>query len=320
MSRPKSERHEHFYFPDGSAIFSMNIIRKDGNPGIVLYKLHSSMLASRSAFFATMFSLPRGEAVSSDIRSEGTADDNPIELCPNIGEVDFDNLLFYLYRGPPEHPKTNEFLESVLALSTFFGIEDGISHAVGELTRAGNDFHPALQFHLARRYRVDKWIEPAFRKLVEIPIRSLTTEHVDQIGTQGFFHLVQTKEKMLTVRREIAFHIPPTVNHPDCDTPASCSHAWAREWCENVPRIIHHPDAPSGCVDLLLQLRVAEIDNLCKACQDLSVTWLWGKGWVQREEEKVDEAIAILMALQTGVPVRAHLHDEAHVDVGVGQV
>jgi hypothetical protein len=129
-----------------------------------------------------------------------------------------------------------------------------------------------------------------------------------QIGPNGFFELVGVKEDLLTVRRELAFHIPPVVTHKDCTTEPYCGFAWAREWRENVPRFLHHPYGPAGCLDLLNDLRKSDIDELCKLCQDLSVTWLWGKGWLQREEEKVDAAISRLMALQTGAPVRAALN------------
>ncbi|KAJ7646153.1 hypothetical protein B0H17DRAFT_959255, partial [Mycena rosella] len=271
----------------------------------VLYRLHASVLSSRSAFFQFMFSLPRVPAASSQVLSEGAVDENPIELPPGITQFDFDNLLTYLYQGQSDHPKRNEFLVSVLTLSTFYGIKDGQKHAIAQFTQLGNTFHPALQLQLARNHRVNIWIEPAFRKLVEMLIESLTMEHIEQIGLAGFFQLIQTKEKLLNVQRKIAFHIPPIINDGNCDTPGFCSHAWGREWRESMPRIIHHPDTPAGCVELLNALRSVNVQDLCKACQKLSVTWLWGKGWVQREEKAVEEGIAALMICQTGSPTLA---------------
>ncbi|KAJ7441509.1 hypothetical protein B0H11DRAFT_2096056 [Mycena galericulata] len=285
LSKSESSHHPDFYFSDGSAIFSLKSV-SHGEESVVLYKLHSSVL---------------GPGSSSEVRTEGLVDENPIQLPSQfISQVDFDNLLIYLYRGPSDHPKTNEFLVSVLALSTFYQINDGRAHAISQLTHPGNVFHPALQFQLARFYRVDDWIEPAFRRLIEMPIDSLDVIHVEQIGLHGFFHLVQTKEKLLQVRRQLAFHIPPTITHADCDTPAYCTHAWAREWKENVPRRLHHPDVPCDSVTLLRELENSDIDELCKSCQALSISWLWGKGWSKQEEEVVEEGIAALMELQTG--------------------
>ncbi|KAJ7185056.1 hypothetical protein C8R46DRAFT_882396 [Mycena filopes] len=301
-SPPRVIRHPEFYFPDGTAIFSLRPQK--------CYNVHPSVMAFRSTFFASKFSLPRGATASADVLSEGRSDANPIKLPATIGQTDFDHMLTYLYKGPPDHPKTNAFLISVLFLSTFYGIEDGITSAATEFERRPETvFHPALKFQLARCYRVDQWIDPAFRKLVEIPIQEISMEHMEQIGPYGFFHLVQTKEKLLTVRREMAFHIPPAVNYVHCETPGFCGYAWAQEWRGNVPRIIHHPDEPASCVDLLSALQSTTIDKLSTSCRDLSVTWLWGKGWSKREEETVDEAIAQLILLQTGAPVQATLSD-----------
>ncbi|KAJ7478795.1 hypothetical protein B0H11DRAFT_1276713, partial [Mycena galericulata] len=310
LGKLESSHHPDFYFSDGSAIFNLKSVSQLGEESVVLYKLHSSVLGSRSTFFKSMFSLPRGPGSSSEVRSEGLVDENPIQLPSQfISQVDFDNLLIYLYRGPSDHPKTNEFLVSVLALSTFYQISDRRAHAISQLTHPGNAFHPALQFQLARFYRVDDWIEPAFRRLVEVPIESLDVIHVEKIGLHGFFHLVQTKEKLLQVRRQLAFHIPPTITHADCDTPAYCTHAWTREWKENVPRRLHHPDVPCDSVTLLRELENSDIDELCKSCQALSISWLWGKGWSKQEEEVIEEGIAALMELQTGGPRLAGLEE-----------
>ncbi|KAJ7718402.1 hypothetical protein DFH07DRAFT_1011798, partial [Mycena maculata] len=207
--------HPFFYFGDGSAILGLKSEISTGEPIVVLYKLHSSVLGSRSAFFASMFSLPRGPDASSQVLSEGRVDENPIEL-PMISQFDFDNLLTYFYKGPSEHPTTNEFLVSILSLSTFFEIKDGRTHAISQLTRPGNTFPPALQFQLARCYRVDQWIEPAFRMLVEMPIENIGMSQMEQIGPHGFFQLVQTKERLLHIRRQLAFHIPPIVLDGKC--------------------------------------------------------------------------------------------------------
>ncbi|KAJ6542323.1 hypothetical protein DFH09DRAFT_1089140 [Mycena vulgaris] len=85
----------------------------------------------------------------------------------------FDHLLCYIYMGLITHPKTDAFLVSLLKLCIFFQFKDGVAHVIKELTLKGAKFHPALQFELTRCYRVDRWIEPAFRWFMEVPITSL---------------------------------------------------------------------------------------------------------------------------------------------------
>ncbi|KAJ7930321.1 hypothetical protein B0H13DRAFT_1858951 [Mycena leptocephala] len=68
-----------------------------------------------------------------------------------------------------EHPKTYEFLVSVLQLSTFFELDDGVAYSIAEFERKGESFDPALQFQLACMFRVDQWIKPAFQSLMKCP-------------------------------------------------------------------------------------------------------------------------------------------------------
>ncbi|KAJ7434921.1 hypothetical protein B0H11DRAFT_2289560 [Mycena galericulata] len=311
MSKPDGsqqhqyQRHPKFYFQDGSAVFQLWYM---GRPG-VLYKLHHSFLGSRSAFFDTLFSLPRGPDVDPAVRSEGQSDANPIVLPTDLNQYDFDHLLCYIYTGPSTHPKTDDFLVSVLKLSTFFQMEDGIAHAVQELTFKGENFHPALQFELARRYRVDHWIEPAFRRLIKLPITELSMIHMDQIGRAGYFWLVQTQAKIEKHRKEFTFNTPRIITGPECNRPGTCEYTFTCEWNGNVPKLIHHPDFPISCVELLDLLKETEIDDLCEPCRKLTVSWIWGTGNVTREETFVDEAVAALMALQTDEPIRAALRN-----------
>jgi hypothetical protein len=60
-----------------------------------LYRLSITILAMRSGFFKTLFSLPRNPTTPS---LEGTNDEQPIILC-GIEQVDFDYLLRYMIGG-----------------------------------------------------------------------------------------------------------------------------------------------------------------------------------------------------------------------------
>ncbi|KAJ7175539.1 hypothetical protein C8R46DRAFT_891061 [Mycena filopes] len=293
------EHHPKYYFADGSAIFQVR------HPG-PLYKLHYSVLGSRSSFFETLFSLPRGPNVDQAVRMEGTNDSNPIQLPVTVNQFDFDNLLCYIYVGSTNHPQTDDFHVSILKLSTFFEIEDGIAFAIRYFTLKGAEFHPALQFELGRLYRIDEWIAPAFRRLMELPITSLTIEHMQQIGTVGYFYLVQTKAEVEAHRKMFAFNTPKAINDPQCRTVVKCQISWAVEWGQSVQRLIHHPDAPLSLIDLMKLLKETEIDNLCEGCRKRTVTWVWGTGLVTKEDNFIEVAAEALTALQTDKPIRAH--------------
>ncbi|KAJ7916414.1 hypothetical protein B0H13DRAFT_1551135, partial [Mycena leptocephala] len=255
-------QHPEYYFPDGSAIFQQ--------PGL-LYKLHSSVLGSRSGVFSTMFSLPRGPNTDPRVRNEGSSDSDPIKLPYTVSQLHFDNLLCYLYKGPTMHPKTDAFLVSVLNLSTFFEIDDGVAHAVQAFEMKGRDFDPVLQFELARRYRVDHWIKPAFERLMELPMTDLDMVLIDRLGQAGYSWLVKTKANIDKHRKQFTFGTPVIQNDPDCKVSAYCGAAWYREWNTKVPKLVHHPEAHVSLINVLKQLANTEITGLCNACQKRTV-------------------------------------------------
>ncbi|KAJ7845814.1 hypothetical protein B0H14DRAFT_2584463 [Mycena olivaceomarginata] len=102
------------------------------------------------------------------------------------------------------------------------------------------------------------------QQLMDFPLTALTAAQVAQIGHSGYFYLTQTKAKIQALRTKIAFHIPPIVNSPDCETPGTCLFTWNPEWgdlflarpphqpvaCINFAGICHH--APFGKDRLLI--------------------------------------------------------------------
>ncbi|KAJ7818396.1 hypothetical protein B0H14DRAFT_2601275 [Mycena olivaceomarginata] len=254
-----------------------------------------------------MFSLQKS---APGTRMEGVTDENPILLpLPNPSTAhDFDNLLIYLYKGPSEHPKTDEFLISVLQLSTFFQLEDGVAYSITEFERKGEGFDPALQFQLARMFRVDQWIEPAFRALMKRSDTSLTLRNLSQIGETGCYYLMQTKDKIRKHRAHLAFSTPKISQSQDCKTRWECKFHWEREWWEGFARLIHHPEITLPFGDIpktLLDVRDGGMDGVCDGCLHLTIDAILEEGKFQQEAEEIVKAVAELMKYQTDEPIRA---------------
>jgi hypothetical protein len=57
-------------------------------------------------------------------------------------------------------------------------------------------------------FRVDQWVEPAFRALMDIPDLDLGIQHLHQIGETGVFWLMQTKAKIQEHGIKIASQAP----------------------------------------------------------------------------------------------------------------
>ncbi|KAF8835008.1 hypothetical protein BDN67DRAFT_984911 [Paxillus ammoniavirescens] len=73
----------------------------------------------------------------------------------------------------PGDNNRQEFLISVLKLSTFFKTPSGTEYAVSELSRL-TLFDPALQLQLGHQYYVNHWVEPAFHILMSWPLVAIS--------------------------------------------------------------------------------------------------------------------------------------------------
>ncbi|KAJ7626133.1 hypothetical protein FB45DRAFT_1060640 [Roridomyces roridus] len=304
------QRHPRFYFADGTAIFKLT---SEKHPHGILYRLHPCILGLRSNVFATMFALPRDKDTPEQILTEGKHDDNPIEL--SIYPAEFDNILTFMYAGASEYPDSPEFLASVLKVSAFLDIADGVKFATTRLAALGDQLPAPLQLELGRSLRIHSWLETGFRRLVWSNILDLDSTHMSQIGIDVYVLLTRTQAKMLRLRTKVAFGVPPAVNAPECNTPGTCGYAWSCEWKECVRLLIHHPETPVPLADILLQLRNAHITDLCDKCLDLTVTWIYGKCLLTKEERLVDAAAEALVGMYPVEPMRAALISLAAVGV-----
>ncbi|KAJ7799399.1 hypothetical protein B0H14DRAFT_3156493 [Mycena olivaceomarginata] len=242
--------HSNFYFSDGKAIFRLHSTGK-------LYNLHPGFLAKRAQFFKSLFSLPRTPDCAQELLSEGKVDDNPIKLPYCISEMDFDSFLAYLYTGP-----------------SIFEMQDGIEHAKAEITRRGNCIHPAVKFELARCFHIDEWIEPTFRRLLDMSVGDLSFSQVIQIGHVGYFWLTHTKAKTAELR---ALRIAA-------------------------------PAGNAGMRGLGSGQRMSAASFITRPAY-LTVTWIWGKGLLTKEEDLIEGAITALHKLQANEPLRVVIHN-----------
>ncbi|KAK7021475.1 hypothetical protein R3P38DRAFT_2533480, partial [Favolaschia claudopus] len=202
---------------------------------------------------------------------------------------------------------TDEFLVSVLKLSTFLELEDGIEHAVRQFERKGDDFGPALQFELARRYRVDKWIAPSFHRLMELSLAKMDFAIVSQLGDVGYFALVKTKAELEAHRKQFTYDTPEIQYHPNCRTRISCNIAWSYEWDKSVPKIIHHPDEDTyvSIANFLDNYHQTDVTDLCSNCRVRTIDWMLANGAARDERQIIDAAVAGLMAIQQGQEVES---------------
>ncbi|KAJ6456898.1 hypothetical protein C8R45DRAFT_1110694 [Mycena sanguinolenta] len=168
-------------------------------------------------------------------------------------------------------------------------------------------FDAALQFELARRYRVDQWIDPAFHKLMKLPLKDLELPLVDQIGPADYVWFVKRRLRSSNIAGSSLLMPPPIVNDPGCENKAICAVTWNVEWGRTIPKVIHYPDVHTTFPELLFSLEATEITDVCDECRKRTVTWIWGTGYATAEDDIVARAVTALTALKTDEPIRAAL-------------
>jgi len=291
-----------------------------------LYRLYAGILSRRSRVLDTIFSIPRDASAPRDVL-DGISDDHPFQLPPQyINPVNFDHLLTYLLCGPrcelcihllhvfqspysnvsSEHPTTDEFLVAVLDLSTFLEIEDGIKFTIHEF-ESRTFFNPILRFYLARRYRIDHWLEPAFRELVNLPVLSLNLSDAERIGLIGFHQVVHTKAELERIRENAAFNCPPMVRSTECTSndDSTCENAWSSEWWDNFSQLLIHPEVKCDTKYVLYKVETSTIPGMCHKCLDETTRKLKGMGMEEREEKVIMDGVGVIMAHQMDKPIQA---------------
>ena len=197
---------------------------------------------------------------------------------------------------------------SILKLSVFLDIKDGEEWALTELPRL-TTFTSALKLEVARRYRVDHWVEPAFRQLIRTPLHNFEMADVLSIGLPYYCIIVKTKAQIDDHRRNIAFRAPDVVNDIFCKSKMACSISWSMEWWRGIAKQLLHPDAALTGREVLAGLDDVRLPHMCLECQQQSIDWVKSTGVFVKEETMVDEAVMEVMKLQTDEPIRASLRN-----------
>ncbi len=197
---------------------------------------------------------------------------------------------------------------AVLKLSTFFVIEDGRDFATRHLPQLSS-FRPSLQIQLARNYRIDHWLEPAFRQLLSVPLQRLSETEADEIGFFVYRLVTITKAKIDDHRRILAFSPAEVINSVNCKTPERCGNAWRHEWWGSLAKQLLHPEVPLGGQELADQLYKAKLEHMCNGCFRLTMQSMREHNALRREAVFANEAVTELTKWPTDEDIRRSLPD-----------
>ncbi|KAJ6460337.1 hypothetical protein C8R45DRAFT_1180566 [Mycena sanguinolenta] len=259
---------ERYYFEDGGVVFLCEN---------KLYKLHKTRLTLKSEFFKDLFDVPQNiEAVV-----DSQDDHHPVNLNGSgIKDLDFRHLLLwpFIYKDKLPDPTPLQFFLTHLP-----------THA---------DFSPAIQLKLSRQYSLDRWVEPAFRALMQRPLAEITVTDAEHIGVGTYYQLVQLKCKVADHKVALAF-CPPDVNHSfSCLDRNLCSRIWESFWWGGYAKQLLHPDNKKSPTSIFLELDSTKgvLAEMNKLCLQNTLDTMWENNPFNEEQELAEEAYKDLCA------------------------
>ncbi|QRV95780.1 The BTB (BR-C, ttk and bab)/POZ (Pox virus and Zinc finger) domain [Ceratobasidium sp. AG-Ba] len=151
MTSHIANRHEKYYFEDGSVIFLTN--------DKTLFRIHKSVLKLHSTFFDDLFELEQPKTKGEDgkpLPVEGSSDNNPIKA--DVQDAEFESMCKALYQMPLTSPSELPVDEAIalLRVSTKFQLEDIHDKVVATLDKA--TLSPWTRYALAVDCLIDSWI------------------------------------------------------------------------------------------------------------------------------------------------------------------
>ncbi|KAJ7496441.1 hypothetical protein FB451DRAFT_1385846 [Mycena latifolia] len=231
-------KHPKYWYSDGSIV-----VRVDNS---TIYKIHVSMLEKLSEVMKSILSIPDGK-VPTDPTREGT-ELYPL-LIPDTTVVEFDDFLQWLYRAEWEalasHPEDRERIcTHLLKLADKWEIEVGKQYAITALQNMA--LSPSRRLHLAGRFTITDWVEPAVREILDKKLTDLTENDVAAIGLTVYSKFVKAKEMLDAEIRRTALVAPAMGKDPawECHNHPSCLAVWPKLWFDKIGKKLLHPTTP----------------------------------------------------------------------------
>ncbi|KAH9063178.1 hypothetical protein EDB87DRAFT_1681611 [Lactarius vividus] len=175
---PAKESCDSFYFDDSQVVEQQ------------LFKVHRYFLVRESDFFQGLFSLPQGDST----RVEGVDDEHPI-CIPDTTIAELKSLLQFFYFGMHDDykPRTPDWI-AILTISTRLIFPKVRERAIDELTYCLEEVNPFDLVGLAVKLDVEKWLKPAYRRIVT-GINLVTHAEAEKVPFLVAVMLMRSREK-----------------------------------------------------------------------------------------------------------------------------
>ncbi|KAJ7577910.1 hypothetical protein C8J56DRAFT_1060597 [Mycena floridula] len=284
----------------GNHLRSANFYKADGNVILlveyILFKLHLSMLTDNSVTFEAILNvnLDPSNGGLPKAGTEGSSDEHPIILPPNVTLESWITFLTFIYRL--HHiplPHTYQYLYNLLSIASFLQADEIRQYAIKNIIAI-----PEAQLSIPHLlpliidFSIYEWIPFVVKKLWEKPAADIIPADRALIDhrTAGIFANAQLA---LWKRTRMLAFIPQAINAgydlKECDAEYHrefCQMEWRAEWQYHVPNALLKPMYPSDPFDLLSLLEFdMEHRKMRPACKALKIAEM-RKNWHDDDQLK----------------------------------
>jgi hypothetical protein len=190
-------RHQQFYFSASNDDDELNLIVVQVDDR--LFRVHRSKLASASAIFDDLFSLPQDPS-----NIEGRSDDHPIQLA-HSPLAEFEQLLCAIYT--PEAEVTMQVLFTRMDAASRWDAPAMRTKTVEQLAAADD---PVAQLAAARRYDLDTWPWPALFAICARQV-GLTAEERNMLDPPDLLLIDPIREQLHPTVKLDFFKLVPSI-------------------------------------------------------------------------------------------------------------
>ena len=185
-------------------------------------------------------------------------------------------------------------LEDILEMSNIFQMDTARSFAL--LALGAMDLSPQCRFLLAKRHKLESWIQKAFRELIDTPPHLFSEADYEALGTRNIYHINRTRSLVQGRRLSIAYGPPEVIHDSSCEQPPEiCSNVWKAAWWGGFARLYLHPFNDSSPAVVLKDLESALIQNVNHACHLNTVKFVTQRGVLTTEDAIINEAVEDVM-------------------------
>lgn len=128
---------------------------------------------------------------------------------------------------------------------------------------------PAHHLELSWMFQIKSWVRSAFKQLVKLELRNLTTANINSIGFTTYVILAKACER-INYEHKLLVAVPPKLDFQEsylCQSHETCKDVCAKLWWKRLGKLRLHPSRLLGLGSTLSYLETLKHDGIDNGCK-----------------------------------------------------